>query len=363
MSEPLAATKEMRRHQIFGTVLVLIVSVAMGAMGRTQEAEPAQRRGGRLYQRTCAICHGANGAGYKADQAPSLTHPDFLATASDAFLRSAIIGGRPGTTMSAWSADRGSPLVRSDIEAVIAFLRGWDRLPHPVLDERPPAGDVARGTEIYERECMRCHGPRATGGPYVAIGSSAFLAAASNGFLRYAIRHGRPGTAMLAFESTLGDQGIEDVIALLRSWEANAIAARTPPPPPAPIPLGPVPLNPKGPDPVGFHAHPQRTSMEIIKPQLDKHTKMAFLDARTPSDYTTEHIVGAVSVPFYDVENYAANLPRNAWLICYCSCPHAESGQLCQGLINKGFTRVTVLEEGLRGWKMKGYPTKSGKEP
>ena len=56
-------------------------------------------------------------------------------------------------------------------------------------------------------------------------------------------------------------------------------------------------------------------------------------------------------------------LPKDAWLVCYCSCPHAESGQLAQKLSAKGFTKVTVLDEGLGVWKAKKYPTKTGLDP
>jgi cytochrome c oxidase cbb3-type subunit 3/ubiquinol-cytochrome c reductase cytochrome c subunit len=356
----------MFRHQLFATVIVVIVSIGIGALGRNREVGTniaVQRRGRQLYQRMCAVCHGPNGAGYKADQAPAITHPEFISTASDLFLRHAIVNGRAGTTMSAWSVERGSPLVPSDIDAVLAFLRGWDRRPHPALDERPIAGDASRGSEIYTRECSRCHGSRGTGGPFVNIGNMQLLSTASNGFLRHAIRNGRPGTAMAGFSSMIGDQAIEDVLAHMRTWQT---AAQLPPPAPArppPIPLGPVPLNPRGPEPVGFRAHPSTTSVEIVKAQLDRHAKFALLDARAPSDYSLEHISGAVSVPFYDIEPYAAALPKNAWLVCYCSCPHAESGQLAQALVAKGFTRVTVLDEGLRVWKGKGYPTQSGTSP
>ena len=90
---------------------------------------------------------------------------------------------------------------------------------------------------------------------------------------------------------------------------------------------------------------------------------MAFLDARAPPDYISSHIPGAVSVPFYDVDRYAKDLPKDAWLICYCSCPHAESGMLCSALADRGFKKVTVLEEGLRGWSFEKYETKSGAEP
>jgi cytochrome c oxidase cbb3-type subunit 3/ubiquinol-cytochrome c reductase cytochrome c subunit len=356
----------MRRHQLAATVIVVVVTIGIAALGRNQEAGPSpvvSKRGGHLYQRMCAVCHGPTGAGYKADQAPAITHPDFLASASDIFLRSAIQNGRAGTTMSAWSVERGSPLVASDIDAVVRFLRGWDRRPHATLDERPVKGDASRGGEIYARECMRCHGPRGTGGPYVNIGNPQLLTTATNGFLRHAIRNGRPGTAMAGFSATLGDAAIEDVLAQLRSWESSATMPMQPPARPPPIPLGPVPLNPKGAEPIGFKPHPGTTSIDIVKAQLDHRAKMALLDARAPSDYTYEHITGAVSVPFYDVEPYAAALPKNAWLVCYCSCPHAESGQLAQALATKGFTRVTVLDEGLRVWKAKGYPTSTGTSP
>jgi cytochrome c oxidase cbb3-type subunit 3/ubiquinol-cytochrome c reductase cytochrome c subunit len=201
----------------------------------------------------------------------------------------------------------------------------------------------------------------------VHIGGSDLLSSASNGFLRHAIRGGRPGTAMPAFALALGDGAVEDVVALLRSWQGRGPAiSRAPPLRAPPLPLGPVPLNPRGPEPEGFVA--QGTSsgtsrVDVVKAQLDRGARMALLDARAPSDYVREHIGGAVSVPFYDPDPYLASLPRNAWLVCYCSCPHAESGQLAQKLVAKGFTKVTVLDEGLNVWRMRKYPTQTGVDP
>ena len=103
--------------------------------------------------------------------------------------------------------------------------------------------------------------------------------------------------------------------------------------------------------------------MRVIRPEFKRGARMAFLDARAPPDYMNSHIPGAVSVPFYDVDRYAKDLPKDAWLICYCSCPHAESGMLCAALADRGFKKVTVLEEGLRGWSAEKYETKSGPDP
>ena len=90
---------------------------------------------------------------------------------------------------------------------------------------------------------------------------------------------------------------------------------------------------------------------------------MAILDARAPSDYAGDHIERAVSVPFYDIDPYVKALPRDAWLVCYCACPHAESGQLAQKLQSAGFSKVAILDEGLGVWRAKQYGTHGGWEP
>jgi cytochrome c oxidase cbb3-type subunit 3/ubiquinol-cytochrome c reductase cytochrome c subunit len=327
---------------------------------------PVQRHGGELYMGMCSVCHGRAGEGFVADQAPAIGSTAFLGVVSDGFLREAITNGRPGSTMSAWSTVHGGPLARKDIEAVIAFLRTWETGKRVVLDEKKPSGNAGRGALLYARECVRCHGERGLGGPHVRLGNPALLATASNGFLRDAIRHGRPKTPMQAFGAKLGDAGIEDLIALLRSFESEPKAAPPPraaPPPPPPLPLGPVPLNPRGPEPRGFTVYPGFTPADVVHAELTRHARMALLDARASSDYINDHITGAVSVPFYDPSPYLKQLPKNTWLVCYCACPHAESGELAKKLMDAGFKKVTVLAEGLGVWKLRKYGTSTGTAP
>ncbi len=348
-------------------LLAVLGTVAGGSLECTPPKQAwAQHHGAELYGRMCAVCHGMNGEGYKADQAPAIGRSAYLMTVTDEYLHHAINDGRATTTMSAWGFDHGGPLKPRDVEATIAHLRTWQDDSSVTLDEHGSHGDTIRGAATYSRECAKCHGARGTGGPYIAIGGSQLLATASDGFLRWAIHHGRPGTLMPSFETTLDDASIEDVIALLRDWQKTGpppATQRATPARPPPIPLGPVPLNPKGPDAVGFQAQPGTTKTEVIKRELDRGAKLAFLDARAPSDYTNEHIAGAVSVPFYEPEPYYAGLPKDAWLICYCSCPHAESGQLASKLVQNGFKKVTVLDEGLGFWRNKGYATHTGMDP
>jgi cytochrome c oxidase cbb3-type subunit 3/ubiquinol-cytochrome c reductase cytochrome c subunit len=352
----------LRRH--FQLANVALLSIASGTLecGGIQPTAKEQR-GAHVYHRMCAVCHGASGEGYAADRAPSLTHPDFLAAAADAYLRTAILEGRSGTTMSAWSFARGGPLSLDDAAAVVEYLRSWSDAPLAHLDEHPTEGHEDRGESVFARDCAACHGTHGVDGTFVGIGNPDLLRSASDGFLRQAIHDGRPGTPMPAFARSLGDAGIDDIIAALRHWQKVAPPAHKPPAKVPPLPLGPVPIHPRGPEPDGFSATPQTTHLDVVKAQLDRGARMALLDARAPSDYIGEHIPQAVSVPFYDPDPYLSALPKDAWLVCYCSCPHAESGQLAQKLQAKGFTKVTVLDEGLRGWKGKGYATATGFDP
>ena len=315
--------------------------------------DPVVAEGQQIYANMCAVCHGAKGEGYAADFAPRLAQPDFLATVSDEFLRLAIIDGRTGTPMSAWGQRHAGPLDDAKVDAVIKYIKSWYSGKRPLLDPAPVMGDVTNGAQLFDQRCKVCHGERGRTGPNVRIGNPELLSSASNGFLRYAIAKGRPGTAMPAFEQSIGKQGIEDLVAALRHWELPVEPPR--PAPPAPLPLGPVPLNPKGPDPVGFKLHPEATSATVIKAQLDRGARMAILDSRAPSDYLRQHIKGAVSVPFYDPSPYLDKLPKDSWLVCYCACPHAESKALATKLMNAGFKKVTVLDEGLNFWAGQKY--------
>ena len=351
-------------------LLACLAVLASTVSSGTLECDPVHEsreiaHGREIYGRMCAVCHGAAGEGYKADQAPALGNQAFLGSVTDAFLTNAITHGRAGSTMSAWGMEHGGPLPPEEVATVVQFLRTWQVGPPTPLDDRPLEGDSNRGQELYARHCLGCHGPKGVSGQYETIGSNAMLSAPT-GFLRQAIQRGRDHTLMRGFHETLGDQGVDDVISVLRTWQAGgspqATRLATPAKPP-PLPLGPVPLNPRGPEPVGFDSQGGLTKADVVHAELVRGARMAILDARAPSDYTGEHIAGAVSVPFYAPEPYFKDLPKDAWLVAYCGCPHAESGQLANKLRANGFKKVTVIDEGLRYWSSHKYGLQRGTLP
>jgi mono/diheme cytochrome c family protein/rhodanese-related sulfurtransferase len=89
-------------------------------------------RGGVLYARECASCHGARGEGVTA---PTLDNAVFQDSASDGFLRRSIELGRPDTPMPGFAAT----LSAQELDDVVTFVRTLRRAPAPMWPiEDPP---------------------------------------------------------------------------------------------------------------------------------------------------------------------------------------------------------------------------------
>ncbi|MCS6902026.1 MAG: c-type cytochrome [Myxococcales bacterium] len=320
----------------------------------------ASQEGAALYQRYCALCHGADGQGYAADNANALAHPQFLSTATDELLRRAIVRGRPGTPMSAWGREAGGPLDNEQVETLMRYLRGWQTVPSVDLSSIQVNGVAMRAQVFYEAKCQGCHGAKGQGGEFLSIANPEFLASVSDGYLLRVIQEGRQGTPMPAFADQLTPQTLEDLVVLIRSWQQ----------PPGQL-VGEQPVwtadqllqNPQGADPP-FDDTDRFVGVDRVWEALSvQKYRLALLDARAPSDYLQEHIAGAVSIPFYETEKHLEKLPRDVWLITYCGCPHAASGTVADALKAQGFTRVRVLDEGFYVWRERGYPTRGGPSP
>ncbi len=322
------------------------------------EPLPSEEVAAEAYHLYCAFCHGEDGEGYKADAANALANQQWLASASNEFIRAGIARGRPGTPMSAWSHTRGGPLSDAMIEGLIAHIRGWQTEPPLALSVYPIEGEPARGQAIYDFQCLTCHGPAGGGGDFMTLDNPEFLATATDEYLRYAIAKGRAGTVMPGFEDTLTTQGIDDLVALIRTWQRPIDAG---PPPPVVEPTAPPVLNADGPAPdFGSDLY---VPVDTVKAAYDAGARMVILDARPPGDYVTAHIAGAGSIPFYSTPEVLALVPHDATVVAYCGCPHAESTVLAQALEASGHPSVHVLDEGYFVWVERGYPVNAGPFP
>lgn len=323
-----------------------------------------EEHGAALYDKYCAFCHGDDGEGYTADNATALSNQEFLRIATDEFLANSIHYGRPGTTMSAWGETKAGPLSDEEIEHLVAFMRTWQTVESVdvsdyVIDEN---SSTIRGETYYEVfGCVDCHGVLGRDGEYVTLENPWFLTQVSDGYLRESIARGRPGTPMEAYTDGEGNDlsaaQIDDLIMLIRSWEREVDSDPVPPFEPD---VSDAVINPDGPDP-GFEPVDGRfIGVDAVKAALDDGAKMIILDARPHADFVESHIAGAVSVPFFDLEKVIDELPQDVWIINYCGCPHAISGQSFDALAAAGFTQIAVLDEGFYEWVDRGYPVETG---
>jgi cbb3-type cytochrome c oxidase subunit III len=188
--------------------------------------------GATLYGTFCAACHGPGGEGmrYPGMAAfPAIGNPDFLAVASDRFIRATVTHGRPGRRMPAWGTTEGG-LRPAEIDAVVAHVRGFAAgapAPADVGPRRWVRADAAAGGRLWAETCASCHGEHGEGKEGPALANPGLLAAATDTYLVDTVRRGRRGTSMPAFGSpspahrVLGDDEIEAVVAWIRTWDTT----------------------------------------------------------------------------------------------------------------------------------------------
>ncbi len=345
----------------------LVLACATGCRRRyvVRKQDPAVREGRALFVRYCALCHGKKAEGYAADHANALGNRDFLAIASDEFLRQSITHGRPGTPMSPWGNEHGGPLGPQQVDQIVAYLRSFARKPFVKTAgvtksrQRRPR---SRRDRLRRRAAGRATASRGEGtNRATSVSHPNFLHNVSDGFLRHTITNGRAGTDMEGFAKPLTGtpltaQTIDDLVAHIRTLEG--IPGPLPPvnyePPPG---LDQLVLNPTSTPPKFTLRDGRFVPAAQVEQALRDKKKIVLLDARATPDWSRSHIVGALPFPFYDIEKMASSLPNDGtWIVAYCACPHAASGHVVDELRRRKFPATAVIDEGIGFWTLKGYP-------
>ena len=137
-----------RAISLTGALVVLLAGEAAAQHGYTQAQVD---NGGRLYQASCATCHGPKGDTVRGT---ALMSGKFSRATSDEELVKIILGGIPGTAMP--------PNSYSESEAgmIVAYLRSVGSAGGLVT-----TGDPVRGKAAFDGKgrCQSCHGAGGSG--------------------------------------------------------------------------------------------------------------------------------------------------------------------------------------------------------
>lgn len=305
--------------------------------------------GAGLYTKYCQLCHGPDAKGYAADNAPSLVSDTFLRSATDQFLFIAIARGRPGTPMAPYSSAFGGPMNDDQLRQLVAFLRS--KGPAAETLTAVADGDPKSGEKLFAKHCQKCHGngPKRTA---PRLDMPELLQIATNSFLEYAIRKGRPDTPMVAYEGKLTQAQINDLVSYLRMLEHPRPAAMLD----APTGKEPMVMNPKGKAPTFDLREGRFASAAQVAAAFKAKKRMVILDARATSDWMLGHIPGAISMPYYEMKRIDEVPKDGTWVLAYCACPHHASGEVVDELRRRGYSNTAVIDEGINFWRQQKYP-------
>jgi rhodanese-related sulfurtransferase len=101
----------------------------------------------------------------------------------------------------------------------------------------------------------------------------------------------------------------------------------------------------------------KETNVDQVKQRLDRGEKFVLVDVREESEFSKDHLPGAVHLGKGVIErDIEARFPDlNTPLILYCGGGY-RSALAADNLQKMGYTDVISMDGGVRGWREKNYP-------
>lgn len=95
-----------------------------------------------------------------------------------------------------------------------------------------------------------------------------------------------------------------------------------------------------------------------VSKMMSGKTKYVILDVRTPAEFSSGHIKGAINIDITQNDAYSKidKLSTKAKYIVYCRTQN-RSQVVGNYMISKGFKEVYKMQDGITGWVANGFPT------
>jgi phage shock protein E len=86
------------------------------------------------------------------------------------------------------------------------------------------------------------------------------------------------------------------------------------------------------------------------------------LDVRSPEEYASGHVPGAVNIPYNQIASRMAEVPKDKDVVLYCRTGR-RAGIAADVLAGQGYTRLQHLEGDIVAWVAKGRPVETPLDP
>ena len=111
---------------------------------------------------------------------------------------------------------------------------------------------------------------------------------------------------------------------------------------------------------VAFAVHSEELAASISPDALSRRladgTAPLIVDVRTPQEFASGHIPGALNIPHDQITQHLDALESDRGVALYCMVgPRARLGE--RSLLDSGVKQVFHIEGGLAAWKAAGLPT------
>ncbi|KGO91652.1 rhodanese-like domain-containing protein [Flavobacterium subsaxonicum] len=107
----------------------------------------------------------------------------------------------------------------------------------------------------------------------------------------------------------------------------------------------------------------QKKGVELVSPAAFQKEMAAnkgqVIDVRTPKEYQSGHIAGAVNMHVYDADfsKRIDSLDKNKTVYVYCKAG-GRSAEAVEQIKAKGFVHIVELDGGMDAWNEAGKPVK-----
>ncbi len=104
----------------------------------------------------------------------------------------------------------------------------------------------------------------------------------------------------------------------------------------------------------------RRDALEPVSiPELRRRIRegeVTLLDVRPADEYAAGHIPGALSIPLAQLRRRLAELPKHREIVAYCRGPYCVYSVEAVGLLRRQGFRARRADEGVSGWRARGFP-------